>query len=152
MKDISPRVLFGSIIAYVLLLLYVYALREAIVLAQSVPEAGASLPELNPGVGRTLATVGGLVSALVISQLAITEPGEGLGSLFSKEASGGARVKDVLNLGYVLGWIVAGAAAVLVGELQFPGKVPALTNFAQAWLGLAVAAGYSYFGIKPPSA
>jgi hypothetical protein len=151
MKDISPRVLFGSIIAYVLLVLYVYVLREAIVLAQSVPEAGASLPELNPGISRTMATVGGLVSALVIAQLAIKEPGEGLELLFSKDADWGERLKVWLSLIYVLTWIGAGAFAFIVGELQVPGKVPELTNFAQAWLGLAVAAGYSYFGLKEPS-
>jgi hypothetical protein len=44
-----------------------------------------------------------------------------------------------------------GVWAFYVGELKLPGKVPELTNFAQAWLGLAVAAGYSYFGLKGPS-
>jgi hypothetical protein len=46
-------------------------------------------------------------------------------------------------------WIGMGFAAFVVGELWFPDKVPALTTFAEAWLGLAVAAGYAYFGIEP---
>jgi hypothetical protein len=83
MKDISHKMLFGSIVAYVLLLLYVYTVHEAIVFAQNIPSPGAALSDHNPGISRTMATVGGLVSALVISQLAITEPGEGLGVLLS---------------------------------------------------------------------
>ena len=31
--------------------------------------------------------------------------------------------------------------------MLYPDKVKALTDFGQTWLGLAVAAGYAYFGI-----
>lgn len=146
MKDISPKMLFGSIIAYGLLVLYIYTVREAIVFAQSVPDPGAALSDHNAGLSRTMATVGGLVSALVISQLAISEPGEGLGVLISGDA--GAKFLVVIKATYVIVWMGMGAWAFVVGELKLPGKVPELTNFAQGWLGLAVAAGYSYFGLE----
>jgi hypothetical protein len=64
---------FGSIIVIVLLILYVYSIGTAIDLAYSGTHPVEVLPE---GISRTMATVGGLVSALVISQLAVTKPGE----------------------------------------------------------------------------
>ena len=69
MNNISGKALFGSIVAAVLLALYAYSVQQAIDLALIVPKPGETLPELNPGVSRTLATVGGLVSALVIAEL-----------------------------------------------------------------------------------
>jgi hypothetical protein len=36
-----------------------------------------------------------------------------------------------------------------VGTLNHPGQVQPLTDLGQAWLGLAAAAAYSYFGVKP---
>jgi hypothetical protein len=50
---------------------------------------------------------------------------------------------------YVLVWVVVGLVAFVVGTLNHPGQVQPLTDLGQAWLGLAVAAAYSYFGVKP---
>ena len=147
MKDISGKALFGSIVVAILLGLYAYTLGEAINLALTVPK-----PELNPGISRTMATVGGLVSALVIAELAITDPGKSLAARSivrqSTTTSDTQWWLELLSALYVVVWILFGVAAYVVGELWYPDKIPALTNFAQAWLGLAVAAGYSYFGIK----
>jgi hypothetical protein len=155
MNNISGKALFGSIVAAVLLALYAYSVQQAIDLALIVPKPGETLPELNPGVSRTLATVGGLVSALVIAELAITNPGQSIAARAIVRRPDGAQGEsdtqkwlERLSAAYVLVWVLLGVAAFVVGELWYPGKVAALTDFAQAWLGLAVAAGYSYFGIK----
>ena len=44
-------------------------------------------------------------------------------------------------------WTLVGLAALLVG-LNYPDELQSLTNLRQSWLGLAGAAGYSYFGIN----
>jgi hypothetical protein len=141
---------FGSIIVIVLLILYVYSIGTAIDLAYSGTHPVEVLPE---GISRTMATVGGLVSALVISQLAVTKPGEVTAAKPAEPSGRLAAIVDTVTpyarIFYVAVWIVMGFVAFVVGELWFPGKVPALTTFAQAWLGLAVAAGYAYFGIDP---
>jgi hypothetical protein len=143
MKD--ARLLFGTIIVSILLVLYVYSLGTAISLAYWGPNPVEELPE---GISRTMATVGGLVSALVIAQLAVTKANEPLAgtSVFPGVGDWAVPLAKVV---YVVMWIGMGFAAFVVGELWFPDKVPALTTFAEAWLGLAVAAGYAYFGIEP---
>jgi len=60
-------------------------------------------------------------------------------------------VVKVIAWTYIGIWIAFGFGAFLTGELLFPSKVPTLTTYGQAWLGLAVAAGYGYFGIQAPA-
>jgi hypothetical protein len=146
----NTRLLFGGIIALVLLALYAYALVEAIRLALSPHPA-----DLGSGLSYTLSTIGGLVSALVITELAITRPGDppGVRSLIAPAnqpppAPSTTRTVGIIGLIYVLVWIALGVAAYVVGAMQHPEKVKALTDFGQAWVGLAVAAAYAYFGIN----
>jgi hypothetical protein len=97
-----------------------------------------------------LSLIGGLVSALVIAELAITKPGERpLQRAYtdtdkvSKKAFIG-----IVTIGYVIVWIIAGLTAFIV-SLRKPDILQPLTDLGQTWLGLAVAAGYAYFGITP---
>jgi hypothetical protein len=98
---------------------------------------------------QTLNVIGGLVSALVIAELAITKPGETPAArLLAADAS--PRSKSVLQtvtITYILVWLVAGLAAFLKG-MYHPQVLPPLTSVGQSWLGLAVAAAYAYFGLK----
>lgn len=148
----NVKLWFGAIIVIILLVLYVYTLSWAIDLAVTGPNTVEKLPE---GVSRTMATVGGLVSALVIAQLAVTDPDEPFKWPANPTSGVWGKISDwivpVTKTFYVLVWIVLGFAAFVVGELWHPGKVAPLTTFAQAWLGLAVAAGYAFFGLKPPA-
>ena len=52
--------------------------------------------------------------------------------------------------GYLLVWVLCGVAEVLVGYLWYPNVVPALTAASKSWFGIAIAAGYSYLGVKQP--
>jgi hypothetical protein len=138
--------LFGATIAIVLLGVYAYAVIEAIRVALSgTPDM------LGSGFSYTLETVGGLVSALVVVELAITNPGDPIGGRSTGEASNGVGAVAIVGTFYVLVWILLGLAAYVVGAMLYPDKVTALTDFGQTWLGLAVAAGYAYFGIGPRS-
>ena len=148
----NAKLLFGAVIAIILLGLYGFSLIVAIRLALS---AGGG--DLNSGISYTLATVGGLVSALVITELSISKPGESPGARLFESADPNAPRSEVSSSGtagmisiiYVLVWILLGLAAFVVGVLLRPDVVKALTDFGQAWLGLAVAAAYAYFGVKP---
>jgi uncharacterized membrane protein len=100
-----------------------------------------------------MTTVGGLVSALVIAELAITKPGEApvARALSSDDVPAGVTATRVL-IGvtgvYLLVWVLTGLAAYVVGVMWYPAKEQHLTDLGQAWLGLAVAAAYAYFGIS----
>lgn len=148
----NVKTLFGAIIVIILLALYVYTLWWALDLAVTGPKSVEKLPD---GVSRTMATVGGLVSALVIAQLAVTDPKEPFNWPVIPSSGFWGKIRDwivpVTKVAYVLVWTFLGFAAFIVGELWYPDKVVPLTTFAQAWLGLAVAAGYAFFGLEPPA-
>jgi hypothetical protein len=148
----NVKLWFGAIVVIILLVLYVYTLAWAIDLAITGTKPVEKLPD---GVSRTMATVGGLVSALVIAQLAVTDPEKPFKWPIIPSRGFWGTISDwivpVTKVFYVLVWTVLGFAAFVVGELWHPDKVAPLTTFAQAWLGLAVAAGYAFFGLDPPA-
>ena len=141
------KLIFGGAIALVLLGLYIYSVVFAVMLAES-PEGGT----LNSGMLLALTTIGGLVSALVIAQLAVTKPGEApvVRTLTTAQQGSAATVTIVtwVAWAYVAAWIVLGVIAFVVGAMMYPGKVQSLTDLGQSWLGLAVPAAYAYFGLK----
>lgn len=150
------RVLFGGAVAIILLFLYAYALWYAIGAAEclSAPDCEGYSKNLNVGYRTILEIVGGLVAAIVLTELAVTTPGQTPGGRLvgTADAPGlASTVAGILTSIYFLVWLVFGLWSLFVGFLQHPGVVPVLTSSAKAWLGLAVAAGYSYFGIAPPS-
>ena len=95
-----------------------------------------------------MSVLGGLVSALIISELAVTEPGQTPGSrMLQSESSKAKNVFRWTTGFYICAWLATGAWAFWVG-LSYPNALPALTSVGQAWLGLSVASAYAYFGIK----
>jgi hypothetical protein len=144
---------FGGLIAVILLGIYVHLIRVAYLVVDCVTTAGCTkypATYFNEGMAQTLSTVGGLVSALVIAELAVTKPGEApIAHILANDASDTSKsILRAVTASYVITWIAAGLFAFFVG-LYHPKELPALTNLGQAWLGLAVAAAYAYFGIKP---
>lgn len=145
------KLLFGGLIAIILLGLYFYATLLAVLAAYNGNPA-----LFTPGIAATMTTVGGLVSALVIAELAVTNPGEAPGTRALTKAAAGDTVSDQskkvltwISSAYVLIWIVLGLSAYVVGVMEKPDTVAALTSHGQAWLGLAVASAYAYFGLTP---
>ena len=106
------------------------------------------------------ATVGGLVSALVISQLAVTRPGENPAVLSTRKRSfltgkvsalpKGQEQSVNLIIGiYLVVWLAVGLLALIVGLVVISDANTALKDTGATWLGIAVAAAYAYFGIDP---
>lgn len=148
------KMFFGGLIAVILLGLYVYAVSFAISVVNCIGTVGCTQltsASFTDGFVTTMTTVGSLVSALVISELAITKPGDApLARVFltvsTPKATGALKVVTGI---YLLVWVFVGLAAYVTGAMWHPGKLQPLTDVGQAWLGLAVAAAYAYFGIKP---
>lgn len=145
----STKLIFGGAIACILLGLYVYLVWSAIAVVACTPQP-ACLAGFTKPMASALALIGGLVSALVIAELAITKPGEAPVARAIKDdaSAAGKSIIKVLTYGYLAVWTLAGLAAFVVG-LRYPDVLQPLTDLGQSWLGLAVAAGYAYFGINP---
>lgn len=144
----STKLILGGVIAFVLLTLYVYLAWMAIsvVGCATPPDCHASFTKPMAG---ALALIGGLVSALVIAELAITKPGEAPLSraVSSSTSPTESTIVKVATFAYLGVWTLVGLAAFVTG-LNYPDELQSLTDLGQSWLGLAVAAGYSYFGIN----
>jgi hypothetical protein len=139
----------GGSIAVILLLLYCVSMYFIIT---AVPcGGGATCPKTTDGTVFVVTTVGGLVSALVISLLAVTNPGENPGAKLVAANAGptAMKVTNVVVILYLVVWVVTGLAALVVGVMLYPGIDKTLGDSGTTWFGVAVAAGYSYFGIKP---
>lgn len=147
---------FGSILAVALLLLYaVSAWSMILAIIGTCPDGENCNPtlanEYGEGFRYVLTTVGGLVSALVISRLSIAMPGAmpGFGAL--EDMSERVRTaSNVVAALYLLVWGMTGFAALVVGVMLYPNVIPTVSDLGSVWLGLAVAAGYAYFGLTPP--
>jgi hypothetical protein len=147
------KVFFGALIAVILLGLYVYSVIYTISVVNCVSTPGcttSTVADITDGIVTALTLIGGLVSALVIAELAITKPGEPPVArvLDQNSSSTPGKALKVVTLAYLLVWIATGLAAFIVGYMQYPKVVQPLTDLGQSWLGLAVAAGYAYFGIR----
>lgn len=147
------RALFGGTIAVVLLGIYVHlvSLGYGIVDCVTSPRCSArTASDFNDVMAQTLTVIGGLVSALVIAELAITKPGDAPGArvLSGTISVNAERVLKIVTAVYILVWLAAGLAAFIKG-MYHPKVLPPFTSVGQSWLGLAVAAAYAYFGLQP---
>lgn len=146
------RLIFGGLVVIILLGLYAYSVVVSILAVQCLVEPGCQIytKDLNEGVVTVLNLVGGLVSALVVAELAVTDPAKApAGATLAIDVPATMKkVVGIITAAYILCWVLLGLASVIVGYLQHPNVVPALTASAKSWLGLAVAAAYAYLGVK----
>ena len=145
----------GGSIAIALLAIYVYLIVVGCVTVDCALAPGCTrhaVADFNEGMAQYLAELGGLVSALVIAELAITNPGEVPAvRVLAPHPIGKAKKRlRVVALAYLVVWFLAGATAFAFG-LGHPKVLPPLTGVGQAWFGMAVAAAYAYFGVRPTS-
>lgn len=148
-KNFAP--VFGAVVAYILLMLY--ALPVLGMSARIVACGGCAQP-FEQGTIYVITTIGGLVSALVVSKLAITKPGQSPAIVLDM-ASHQQRwdwVSNLLVLLYLGAWILTGVVALLVGVMLYGDANGTLSDLGTTWLGLAVASGYAYFGLDPTGA
>lgn len=141
------RVAFGGLLAFVLLGLFVYAVVLTLIVAHDCQESTCSLSD---GLAFLLETLGALVSAVVVSELAVTKPTEVPGTRLATAYHEDREKKIVKAFAsfYIVVWLISGVALVILGWVQ-NSKVPQLATVAKEWLGVAIAAAYAYFGISP---
>lgn len=144
---------FSALVTIVLLAIYVYLVWYGISVVQCVPTAACDEMVFNDRMASSLALIGGLVSALVIAELAVTKPGEAPAARLvapDMHQKGKGLMKIVSGL-YLLVWLATGLSAFIFGYLMAePETLPPLSDLGQTWLGVAVGAGYAYFGVKGP--
>ncbi len=144
------KAVFGGVIAFVLLGLYA----SSVVMAIAIVMRKAPAPDLvfTEGFRLAMTTIGALVSALVISVLAATDVGEAPLDRSLRDASRTTRNAVFYAMIAYLGcWVVCGLASFVVGVMVYPNVLSILTDHGKAWIGLAVATGYAYFGLRPAS-
>lgn len=149
------KLFFGGIITVTLLGIYVHLMVVAVKVATCVGATACATKYqasyFNDGMAQALSVIGGLISALVIAEIAVAKPGSPPAARFLVEEKSSVltvRIVKIVSVFYVLAWIGAGLTAFFVG-LYYPKALPALTTHGQAWLGLAVSAAYAYFGLTP---
>jgi hypothetical protein len=139
------RLNFGGVLAFALLGLFLFALVESLLLASSCSTSSCPLDDYT---ALLLQTLGALVSAVVVSELAVTNPGEAPGTRIAADLSAaqGTAVKTLASV-YIVAWLISGLFLVVVGS-QHP-TVPQVLSAGKEWLGFAIAAAYAYFGVSP---
>ncbi|MEM6630366.1 MAG: hypothetical protein AAF694_11880 [Bacteroidota bacterium] len=161
---------FGAIIAYVLFLLYggilIYMMVEVVNRGMQLSaNPDLKFDDFHDGLTYVVTTIGGLVSALVIAHLAITPTGEDPAKVLTKgievemQKRGGFESVDTVLIKktlarsqtliwiYLAGWLILGLSALIVGVLFYPEVDKTVSDLGTTWLGLAVSAAFSYFGL-----
>lgn len=149
---------FGGVVVIALLVLYAVS---ACLMITAITEACPDGPKCNPELAKefgegfryVMTTVGGLVSALVIAVLSITQPGSAPQTRLLEGASPMTRkCSNAVVALYLLVWAAVGFTALIVGVMLYPNVITSVSDLGTVWLGLAVAAAYAYFGLTPPEA
>jgi hypothetical protein len=145
----SAKAIFGTVIATVLLGLYVYLAVAALRVLGCGPSPDCSA-QFTDEMGSSLSLLAGLIAAPIIAELAVTKAGEvPFQHALGPEPSRGAKtVLKVIATAYFVIWVAIGLLALFAGW-RHPTEVQAFTSLGKTWLGLAVAAGYAYFGLTP---
>jgi len=140
----------GGLIACILLGIYGYLMWLAITVVKEGCNAACQADKFNTNMATALMTIGGLVSGVIITELAITGRNEtpGMRFLDSQPTRAAITALTVVVVAYISVWLISGLAAFIVA-LKNPNAHKPLQDVANAWLGLALAAAYAYFGITP---
>jgi hypothetical protein len=137
-----------GIISFLLLLIYVLTLGSIILsVVKYDPTHGAFVSNLNTVWVVNL--IGGIVSAVVVGNLAVSEPGEApLGQVRAMTNAYGEAIMRFVVWTYIIIWLLIGASAFYVGVYKCPDVFAPLTEIGKSWLGILVGALYAWFGIK----
>ncbi|HMS41716.1 MAG TPA: hypothetical protein PKE69_15905 [Pyrinomonadaceae bacterium] len=147
-----PQLLFGGILAVLVLGLYGYSVYEAVDLAKECGDINGCSKTLSGNLTLFFNVIGGLISAVVVGVLGSTNLGEfPAKEAFEKNLKGyTAIIAGYMPSVFILFWIICGVYMILFGFMSFNNDpVPQLTVQTKAWIGTALGAVYAYFGIKP---
>jgi len=141
--------LFGSVLALILLCLYTGII--SYMLYKVMQNGGdENFPPFGSGLVYIVTTVGGLISALVIGKLAVSDPSEP--PVMMKMTAGEAetdRLATLLSYIYLGTWVTVGLSSLLVGTIFYPNTSSTVSDIGTTWLGLAITSSYAFFGIQP---
>ena len=156
---------FGAVLAFILL--FLYAATVSIMIA-AVVRCEAENEKADPadtavridecvagkvtgGMEYIVTTVAGLVSAVVVSQLAVTPPGQSpTASLVPQDAPRALRILGSVVVWFYLGiWLLTGLSSLIVGVMLYTDAYSTLGDLGTTWLGLAVSGTLAYLGIQP---
>lgn len=145
----NARAWFGAPIVIILLSLYVYIFFRYGVMANC--ETDEPNCSFTPAMSQAFSWIAGLVSALVIAQLAIAEPGDVpslLGVRSQTPGSWQSILQSSISIVCMLVWTSVGLYAFILGLDRNPSLPKELVAYGQSWIGLAISAGYAYLGIS----
>jgi hypothetical protein len=154
----SPRQIFGALLSVILLALFLFLLWEAYDVSRAVIAcasdggcAALARAKFSGSMETGLNTIGGLIAAIVVAELAITKPSEvPAARLFAAPGApqpSGLGAKAA-SMAYLTVWVLTGLGAYVWSALLHPDALKSLTDYGNGWFGLAIASGYSYFGVN----
>jgi len=133
---------FGTTIAYILLILYVWAL----LVMMAYPELVDDKTSKVSGIETVTVLVGGLISALIVSISAVTPTNT---NMFDKDN----RVQSIAISLYAVVWILTGLSALIFSTIlqNLDSYLTTISDIGTTWLATAVATGYAYFNLGKPN-
>jgi hypothetical protein len=147
MNPKSKEILLGTI-ACMLLLIWMITLGSLIwAVLRWNPEGGSYIPGINAV--WVINLLGGLVSGVVISYLALADGGSTPMSQVKVLAHDyGRRLMQGIVWIYIIVWLLIGFSSFYVGVIRCPDVSVTLNEIGKSWLGILVGAAYAWFGIK----
>ena len=146
-----PQLLFGGLLATILLGFYIWSIVDAVSIARACKIGSNCTEQFSSGMSFLLNSLGGLIAATVVGVLGATQTGEfPAKKTFERNLTGIVKtIAAYMPSVYILFWIVCGVIMVIYGFITYPEAVAPLSAQAKVWLGTAIAAVYAYFGITP---
>ena len=140
-----------QLLTIVIFVLYIY-LSAALLFDVMCQTPGCTIPsylEATDNVENFYAVIATFVGGLIAAILAVTPEGDDFSPmLIGVEDNDPKPWENWLGWAFFYTWIILGLAAFIVGTLQNPTVNSTLSESGIAFIGLALAAAYAYFGIQ----
>jgi len=148
--NVKVREIAGSIVSLGALVLYAITLLDIINRVKGW-SAGQSPILIDDGKKLIVTGLGGLISAVVIATLGVSEPGKApIGTVRKLSKDYGQLTFSVITILYIAAWVFLGGYTTYIGVIKFPGASSTLYDLGISWLGILIGALYAYFGLNPP--
>jgi hypothetical protein len=146
--DSKVKEIVMGVIACMLLLIYAFALGKIILSVLNwTPGSGAYIGNAN--LVWIVNLLGGVVSAVVIGNLALSSPGQApIEQVRVMTRSYGKKLMQTMVWIYISVWLVTGLAAFYAGVIKCPDVFDPLSQIGKSWLGILAGALYAWFGIN----
>jgi hypothetical protein len=144
------REIAGSIVSAGALILYAITLFHIISRIKGW-SAGQPPVQIDDGMKLIVTGLGGLISAVVIATLGVSEPGKApIGTVKKLSKDYGQIALSVITILYIAVWAILGGYAAYIGVIKYPGASSTMYDIGIAWFGILIGALYAYFGLNLP--